>query len=239
MIHDWTRVDTGVFHDFHQAWIHTLRDALNGGILPDPCYALAEQVAQGPIPDVAGSGSSASAPAPGGVLLANHPPRVRYVLEAEEQAYARKADRLAIHHSSGDQVVAYLEIVSRGNRTSRKAIERLLRKFDEAMARGCHLLVVDLHPPTPRDPDGLHALFWSESFGEGPTPGVTPEAPLSLAAYRADLVPTAYFEPVSLGQVLPPMPLFLTPERYVDVPLEETYPAAWQGVPRRWKSVLE
>jgi hypothetical protein len=58
-------------------------------------------------------------------------------------------------------------------------------------------------------------------------------------AYRSDLVPTAYFEPLSVGQPLPEMPLFFTPDRYVNVPLEETYARAWQSVPRRWRSVIE
>jgi len=35
------------------------------------------------------------------------------------------------------------------------------------------------------------------------------------------------------------MPLFLEPEIYINVPLEETYVAAYRGVPQRWKRVLE
>ena len=30
-IHDWSRVDAGIFHDFHQAWTIEIRNALNGG----------------------------------------------------------------------------------------------------------------------------------------------------------------------------------------------------------------
>ena len=33
-VHDWTRVDAGVFHDFHNVWIAFLRNALNSGVLP-------------------------------------------------------------------------------------------------------------------------------------------------------------------------------------------------------------
>ncbi len=33
-IHNWTRVGPGVFHDFHNAWITEIRNALNGGVLP-------------------------------------------------------------------------------------------------------------------------------------------------------------------------------------------------------------
>jgi hypothetical protein len=34
------------------------------------------------------------------------------------------------------------------------------------------------------------------------------------------------------------MPLFLTPEFYVNVPLEATYQAAWEAVPVFWRDVL-
>jgi hypothetical protein len=34
------------------------------------------------------------------------------------------------------------------------------------------------------------------------------------------------------------MPLFLTPDVYVDVPLEPTYQAAWEGMPAYWRDVL-
>ena len=35
------------------------------------------------------------------------------------------------------------------------------------------------------------------------------------------------------------MPLFLSSERYVNVPLESTYAAAYADVPRRWRTVLD
>ena len=35
------------------------------------------------------------------------------------------------------------------------------------------------------------------------------------------------------------MPLFLRPDRYVNVPLEPTYQAAYQGMPAFWRDVLE
>jgi hypothetical protein len=51
-IHDWTRVDAGLFHDFHQDWTIELRRSLNAGRLPPDYVALADQRAGGPIPDV-------------------------------------------------------------------------------------------------------------------------------------------------------------------------------------------
>ena len=42
-----------------------------------------------------------------------------------------------------------------------------------------------------------------------------------------------------MGDSLKDMPLFLDPEWYILVPLEATYQAAYRGVPRRWRTVLE
>lgn len=245
-MHDWTRVMPGIFHDFHHSWISTIRDALNYGLLPDDYYALAEQIADGPIPDVltlermlpevgAKAPWSPSGESNGGLALAEHPPQVRYTLEAEQQIYSQKANRLAVFHATGDRVVAYVEIVSPGNKHSDSSIRKFLAKLE----RGCHLLVIDPHPPTTRDPNGLHARFWTDVVGQPDSPGVTPDESLAVMAYRSDVVPTAYFTPFAVGDTLPEMPLFLDPDRYVDVPLEETYAEAWRRVPERWRRVIE
>src|SRR2546421_12094765 len=51
-IHDWNRVEAGIFHHFHHDWITELARALNGGLLPEDYYALPEQQAAGFGPDV-------------------------------------------------------------------------------------------------------------------------------------------------------------------------------------------
>jgi len=241
--HDWTRVSAGIFHDFHQAWITEIRNRLNDGLLPPGYYALAEQVAGGPQPDVltleaedsvsalVGTGAGAASTA---LLETETPPQVRHTLDDDGLVYALTADRLAVHHISGDRVVAFLEIVSSGNKQSTAMFKQLLNKLADALGAGCHLLVVDLYPPGRIDPEGIHAAFW----GTG-TPTVTPAEPLSLSAYRAGAKPRAYFEPVAVGGTLPDFPLFLTSELYVNVPLEATYQSAWRGVPQRWKRVIE
>ena len=251
-IHDWSRVDAGVFHDFHQRWIIAISSHLNGGLLPDDYYALAEQVVEGPIPDVVtlerrapealSADISDAQLAPSGaatLALAEHPPEVRYTELTELDQYVDRATRIAIRHVSGDQVVGYIEIVSPGNKHSESAIEKFCKKLAEAIRGGCHLLIIDLHGPTPRDPQGIHARFWQSQFGEPSAAAVTVDCPLSLVAYRSDLGPTAYFEPTAVGRRLIDMPVFLTPDNYVNVPLEATYQEAWRGVPRRWKSVIE
>ena len=102
-----------------------------------------------------------------------------------------------------------------------------------------HLLIIDIQPPTSRDPRGIHDAIWRDWYGEVETPGTTEDKPYSLVSYVADYIPRAYFEPVGLGDALPPMPMFLTTELYVNVPLEETYLEAWRGVPKHYKRILE
>jgi hypothetical protein len=51
-IHDWTRVEAGIFHAFHQQWIIAISNVLNDGLLPGDYYALPEQHAAGFGPDV-------------------------------------------------------------------------------------------------------------------------------------------------------------------------------------------
>ncbi len=91
-IHDWTRVDAGLFHAFHQSWIVVLSRALNAGVLPADYFALPEQSIQGPIPDVLtlnlASGREEPAGA-AGLAVATAPPRARLVRRAEETIYVR------------------------------------------------------------------------------------------------------------------------------------------------------
>jgi hypothetical protein len=50
-IHDWTRVDAGLFHAFRFGWVSALCDALNRGSLPFDYYALAEPSNPRAVPD--------------------------------------------------------------------------------------------------------------------------------------------------------------------------------------------
>src|SRR5947208_15045703 len=95
-IHDWTRVDAGIFHAFHHDWITDIARALNRGLLPEDYYALPEQIAGGLGPDVitlrVPANGSPPLPAPrGGVPLAEVPPQVRYHFQSESSVYAGKA----------------------------------------------------------------------------------------------------------------------------------------------------
>jgi hypothetical protein len=242
-IHDWTRVDAGIFHDFHVTWIGALRTALNSGLLPPDYYALAEQVAGGIGPDVLalrtppGSDVPPTGELPGTVVLSETPPKVRFTVCSDGGPYTRRRRTLVIRHTSGHRIVALVEILSPGNKASRQGLRSFLRKAVAALEQHIHLLQIDLFPPGPRDPQGIHGVLWDELTGDPFE--LPPDKSLTLAAYSAGLAPTAYVEPVAVGDVLPDMPLFLEPELYVNVPLEPTYLATYAGVPRYYREILE
>lgn len=241
-IHDWSKVSAGVFHDFHCAWIVELRNALNANVLPGGYYALAEQIAGEFGPEVltleaTDFPESDTASSRHATALAEAAPRVSITQRAERNAYRAKQRTLVVRHSSGDRVVALLEIVSPGNKSGRHALFSLVSKAVTALDNGYHVLIADLFAPGPFDPQGMHGAIWSEMEQSGFDPPA--DRPLTLVSYCADVPVRAYVEPTALGASLPAMPLFLTPDSYVDVPLEATYVAALQGLPARWRRVLE
>lgn len=95
---------------------------------------------------------------------------------------------------------------------------------------------LDLIPPGPRDPNGIHGAIWEEI--EDRSYHAPTDKPLTLASYASDEAIRAYVEPVAVGDRMPDMPLLLTPDACVHVPLDETYQIAWSGLARRWQSIL-
>ncbi len=234
-IHDWSQIEHGVFHDFHQAWTIEIRKALNAGLLPDGFFALAEQVVSGPIPDVVtlqrrpprdnvpkrGDARERG----GGLAIADAPPQARFITSAEPEQYAARANRIAIHHRLG-RVVAVIEIVSPGNKSSQHAMRTFVENAYELLQQGIHLLIVDLFPPSPRDPQGVHKAIW-DTIRDEPFP-LPPDKPLTVASYFAGSTKAAYVEPVAVGDPLPSLPVFLDSGLYVPAPLESTYQTTWQ-----------
>jgi hypothetical protein len=246
-VHDWTRVTAGTFHDFHNAWITELRNALNGGVLPEGYYALGEQRSGDVSPDVltlhaetalSRQTSEQSCDYTGMIAVAEQPPKVTLALQAATDAafYIAKRRSLVIYHTTGDRIVAFIEILSPGNTHSQHTIDDFLDKVTAALRAGYHVLVLDLFPPGRGAPSGMHGIIWEYLTSE--TWQAPPDRLLTLASYCAKVPITAYVEPISVGHTLPDMPLFLTPDHYIYVPLEQTYMAAWRGVPQRWRRVI-
>ena len=237
-IHDWTRVRANRFHHFHQRWMVEICDGLNAGRLPPGYFAMVEQITGGPEPDVVALElGPPNAPSPlGGVAVAVQPPKARFITRSEAAGYARKASRITIRHPDGD-VVAAIEIVSPGNKDSKPAVRTFARKAVEFLEAGIHLLIIDLFPPSRRDPQGIHKLIWDRIRDESFT--LPSDKPLTVAAYAAGNEVVAYVDPVAVGDSLPEMPIFLTTDRYVKCPLEATYQTAWEKFPTPLKGPLE
>jgi Protein of unknown function (DUF4058) len=236
-MHDWTRVEPAIFHDFLHEWISEIKRALNRSLLPPDYYAMAEQQAAGFGPDVltlqetsgpASSGSTATLP--------RAKPRTTHFAQTPAEFHRRKKSSIAVRHISGDRIVAIIEIVSPGNKNNANAFRAFVEKACELLEHRIHLLLIDPFPPGRRDPHGIHAAIWSQvDDHDFPLP---PERPLTLVAYACSLITQAYIETIAVGEKLPDMPLFLEPDVYVDVPLEATYQSAWDTVPPRWQRAI-
>ena len=63
--------------------------------------------------------------------------------------------------------------------------------------------------------------------------------PLTLVAYECADHIRGYLEPLSVGDELPDMPLFLNYDQHVKVPLEPTYQATWAATPFELRTAVE
>lgn len=102
-MHDWSRVEPTIYHDFHQQWSVAICNALNAGLLPPGLSALIEQHAVGPVPEVL----AIERRHPGhqgiarGIAMA---PRTRMRIEPRGETLLRRANRVAIRHRLGETV---------------------------------------------------------------------------------------------------------------------------------------
>jgi hypothetical protein len=129
-------------------------------------------------------------------------------------------NRIIIRHRLG-KIVAFIEIVSPGNKDGAPALKRFVEKVVESLHQGVHVLVIDPFPPTPRDPFGIHKAIRDcieeEEFD------LPADQSRILASYEGDRLFTGYIETVGVGETLPDIPLFIAPGAHVKVPLENIY----------------
>lgn len=243
-VHNWKPVDANLFHHFHQRWTITICDVLNGGVLPPGYSALVEQHAGGLVPDVLALERRTPVEELGeeaGGIVTLAPPQTRHVIESELDVLAAHANRIVIRHRLGE-IVCVIEIVSPGNKSSRSALRSFVEKSVTLLRNNVNLLVIDLFPPTPRDPQGIHKAIWDE-FEEHPFE-LPPDEPLTLASYvagdlAAGISTRAYVEPVGIGAALPDMPAYLDRRGHVPVPLEATYQTTWESCPQDMRTLVE
>jgi hypothetical protein len=240
-LHDWTRVNAGLFHHFHQGWCWEISSALNLGSLPDGYTALVEQRSGSKEPDLLAieekepSGDTAGE---GGTAVGVRArPQTKYVRRVEKEYYADKASRVVIRHRLG-RIVAFIEVVSPGNKHDNNSFQDFCDKIAEAIRGRVNVLVLDLFPPSRRDPFGIHKAIWDHFDEDDPFDLVPPQSRV-FVSYEADGVNTAFIETLSVGEAMPPMPLFIEPGLHIPVPLEDSYMQAWTRTPRSVRRLVE
>ncbi len=247
-LHDWSKVDAGVFHAFHTTWIGAIQNALNHGLLPDDYYALAEQHMGGFVADILtlhvppkldefDESQSLGGQGTGGTAVAEAKPQTQ-IHESIEIDLSEIQRSLAIRHVSSHRIIALLEIVSPANKDREDHVAAFVAKTIGALSRGIHVLMVDLFAPGRYDPLGMHYRIRETIAPNLVAPNIE-SMRSTLASYQASRRNVDMFiEHVASDSVLPDMPIFLNASRYVNVPLEATYRDAWEGMPSFWRKVL-
>ncbi len=241
-MHDWARVKSGIYHNFHFRWIAAIMDRLNAGLLPAGYFAMAEQIIGQPETDVVALETFAAATpcrgGEGGVTTVPVRSQTRFVVQypPETQRYARKTHRVVVRHELG-RVVAVVEVVSPGNKDRQHSLRTFVDKCVDLLDQQVNLLIIDPFPPGAHDVGGIHQVI-SAVYSDEPFE-LPADKRLTLVAYQVSPLLTAYVEPIAVGDPLPEMPLFLCDDQGVNVPLEETYHATWRVLPREIRRLLE
>jgi hypothetical protein len=242
-IHDWTRADARILDALQRAWLRTLWHALNDGLLPEGYYVLSEQHAGMAIPDILTMHTAAPEKSPclplGGEVatVTKTRPRVQRRLAARASPKGRRRS-LTVRHETGHRIVALVEIVSPANKDTKRSVTEFVNKAVAAIQLGIHVSLLDLMPPGPHDTGGMHGAIW-ERFDPDHPYELPADQPLTLAAYAAAIPPKAYIDHRAVGEELPEMPLFLTDNGFIPLPLEATYAEAYREMPEYWREVIE
>ncbi len=97
-------------------------------------------------------------------------------------------------------------------------------------------MVLDLFPPSRRDPNGIHRAIFDElaDLPEDPPS----DKPLIFVSYQSSDPIVAYIEPLAVGDPIPELPLYYAHEKYVNVPLDSSYAAAWKSSGKRLRELV-
>ena len=243
-LHDWSTQDDEVFHDFHCRWTAYLTDAMNADRLPGDLFARCEAGLK-----VEGSDGSDEEPVhripdidvirdpmddlPGtAVAVAEAPPTAARTLVLTEQL--KRLRRVAVRKGDGE-LVAMIEIVSRSNLASSQARSDFADKCVRLLSAGVHVVLLDLHPRRGRLLSVEELIARDYGFED---PAVRGEGQSLVTSVQAAPEPVAYFDPLRPGDRLPDSPLFIDAERYVPLPLEETYTETFERSPRKLKAAM-
>ena len=159
-IHDWTRVDAGVFHDFHLMWVCGLSRFFNSGGLPAGYYSLLEPA----------SGESVFS-SPGNA-------------DDEAEVYFRRRRVVRIRSERDDSPLASVQIIPPGAKLRADQLRTLTHTIKSDLNHGLGCLVIDLFRSPLWLPGEVRLSFAACGTGD-----VLPDLSLSLASGESVAVP--------------------------------------------------
>jgi hypothetical protein len=216
-IHDWKSVRSGLYHPFHNAWLVHLMDHLNGGVMPRGFYALTDTRVDIFAPDLVAV-RRGRAGASGG--LATLPTADRRTVVTVSRLPRQRHLKV---YDQNDKVVAVVEIVSPANKDRRASVADFANKTAAFLTSGVNVVVADILPPTKAAPNGMHPPLMTALAVRMKVDRPPADRPLTVAAYQAGRTVQAHLYYTAVGRPIPTAPLFLDAERFVLLPLEETY----------------
>jgi hypothetical protein len=238
-IHDWDFSKYYLFHTLHLDWVVHLAQRLNHGVLPKSYFALNETLnlvpplgfTELPEPD----GQIRRSRADEGFQYADDfPPHTRFTFRVEQIEYATRC--ITVRDDNHAPVAAILWVSAQEKQLGHRW-RALMQHIVAALAHELHLLVIDLFPPGRWDPNGIHGAIWDQFRNQ--SFALPPDLNRTIVSYDAGQEKAAYVEPVAAGMHMPDMPLFIRPGMYVNVPLAESYEAAWSSTPDVIRRAIE
>ncbi len=234
-IHDWSRVEDASFHDFHQAWLAQLRLRLNTGLLPEGYFAHFERhfgrfesdlltLTLPPTPTNPTNGHPSGHRPSGGVAVATLPP----VAGAKLRAIPARRSNVVVRQVGNKRIVALIELASAANKDRPENVAAYVGKAKAALDAGIHVVHLDILPPNKFTPVGLGGAIWSAVNGNDYP--FSPDKPLAADSFHAGAVIDLYANALAVGDEFPPVPLFLSEEVYVPLPLADTYAEVFASV---------
>jgi hypothetical protein len=231
--------DDSIYHHFHANWLMSLAGALNRTFPEESGFEAVFEKRVNPLEADVVTIDSLEA---GVQRLSDDCRRLQLPAVAASfvnPAFSDDARDLTIRTASG-KIVSVIELTSPGHKDARKKADAYALNAISYLQHGIHYLVIDMLPPT-RFVDTFHNLI-AELFESNP---LTPPMgkPFYIVSYNVRIVGgdvriDAYPYWLSLGEVLPEVPLFLIDDLHVAVDLESTFMEAVERLPPRHRRNL-
>ena len=209
---------------FHSKWANVLVDALNETLLPDGYYA-EPQVHMGPRVEI-DLAALDNRPIRGKAIAGGPwvPPPPALVMPGVEQDWF---EIQVISTAAGPTLVGAIELVSPANKDRPIHRRAFAVKCASYLAQGVGLVVVDVVTERLANMHDEIVSLWPGAEGLRFPGG----SPLCAVAYRpvhrdAGVQIEVWFSPITIGQTLPTLPLYLDVDLVVPIDLEATYASA-------------